>query len=438
MQNLSAFAQKSFRIRAGLSAVEVHRESVKILDEKLRRRNGLLQRQQRSNACVYVHDHQLSLGLAATHAKALTRFSAWLAAVSVVPPRATVDVILPGELQRRRGPGGSRGVKGYGLGTMLIYLGAACAVTLALWSWVGDADFSTLFAYYFLRGLWPKYRGKVVWITGGSSGIGEQLAYIFARLDSKIVISGTRHKELERVRNRCETISEECDVLILQGNITDFEQHLKWVKTVATKYGTIDVLINNAGRSQRSEFVKIPMQIERELFDVNVFGMISLTRQVLKYWAEQNKVNGQILVTSSAAGKWGAPFSATYNASKHALHGYFETLRSEMQVLKRPISITIACPGPVRSNLRVTAYTDKIGETYNRPDPPKEQVSLMDTTRCARLMVAGLASGLDELWIARQPVLIVYYLAQYMPSIYHRWLLPLIMNKNTMKIRDGK
>lgn len=81
--------------------------------------------------------------------------------------------------------------------------------------------------------------GRVIWITGASSGIGEQLAYIFARLDCKLILSGTRQAELERVRNRCETISEKCEVLIVQGNIADIELHSKWVKTVLDKFGKL-------------------------------------------------------------------------------------------------------------------------------------------------------------------------------------------------------
>ncbi|XP_022688989.1 dehydrogenase/reductase SDR family member 7-like isoform X2 [Varroa jacobsoni] len=287
---------------------------------------------------------------------------------------------------------------------MLLCIGAACAVTLGLWTWIGDADFSTLISHVFFRSRWEKYRGRVIWITGASSGIGEQLAYIFARLDCKLILSGTRQAELERVRNRCETISEKCEVLIVQGNIADIELHSKWVKTVLDKFGMIDVLVNNAGRSQRARFVEISMEIDKELFSINVFGMISLTREVVKFWIEKKKCNGQILVTSSTAGKIGAPFSATYTASKHALHGYFEALRSEMQAIEQPINITIACPGPVRSNIRVTAYTEKIGVQYNMPDTADQR--LMETARCARLMVSGLASGLDELWISNQPILI--------------------------------
>lgn len=306
---------------------------------------------------------------------------------------------------------------------------------MGLWLMKGDADFSTLFAHWLSQGRSDKYRGRVVWITGASSGIGEEIAYIFARFACRLVLSGTRLEELERVRNRCEMLSPDCQVLIVQGNIASCKDHPKWVERVLEKFGTVDILVNNAGRSQRSDFTKIPEEIDREMFDVNVFGMISLTREVVKHWLSTSKRDGEILVTSSTAGKLGAPYSATYSGTKHALHGYFEGLRSEMCIEEVPMKITLACPGPVRSNIRAVAYTDKVGVQFNKPDTPDQKV--MPTARCAQLMVSALAAGLDETWIAPQPILFIYYIAQYMPSTFRRWLLPLFMNKNTMKVRDG-
>lgn len=320
---------------------------------------------------------------------------------------------------------------------MIAILGCVASAALALWGYVGDADFSTLLAHMLLKSKREKYRGKVIWITGASSGIGEELATVFARIGCKLVLSGTRREELERVRNKCEMINTETEVKIICGNVAETKQHAAWLQEVIDSYGKLDVLVNNAGRSQRSNFEKIPEEIERELFDVNVFAVMSLSRLAVNLWMRENKTDGEILVTSSTAGKLGAPFSATYCATKHALHGFFESLRSELSCKEFPVQITLACPGPVRSNIRVTAYTDTVGQQYNQADT-EEQKNLLPTMRCAQLMVSGLANGLDELWICRQPVLLVYYLAQYIPSVFRMYLLRFFMNKNTHKLRDGR
>lgn len=158
-----------------------------------------------------------------------------------------------------------------------------------------------------------------MWITGASSGIGEEIAYAFARLGCRIVISGTRREELERVRNRCEMLSSDCQVKIICGDVSDTKLHSGWLQEVTDTFGRlfflnvwehyrfyhprhtlfviivrkfsfcvfsgeVHVLVNNAGRSQRSDFEKVPEQIERELFDVNVFAVMSLTRLLVARW----------------------------------------------------------------------------------------------------------------------------------------------------------
>lgn len=154
----------------------------------------------------------------------------------------------------------------------------------------------------------------------------------------------------------------------------------------------------------------------------------------MQVWYKENFA-GQIVVTSSIAGKVGAPFSSSYTASKHALHGYMESLRIESYA--RGLRITIACPGPVVSEIIDRAYTDKLDKKWNGSHENHNK-KRMPTSRCAYLMAIAMANKLDEVWISRQPFLLYYYAQQYLPSVT-RSLFPRIMTKERiMRLRDGE
>jgi dehydrogenase/reductase SDR family protein 7 len=169
------------------------------------------------------------------------------------------------------------------------------------------------------------------------------------------------------------------------------------------------------------------------MFEVNVFGTINLTRLVVKHWLD-TKFPGHVVVTSSTAGKLGPPFSSTYNATKHALHGYFEGLRNE--AFPKGIKVTMACPGPVFSEVIEHAFTGQVNTTPGfKHDSTSKR---MATARCAYLMAVAMANDVDEAWISIQPVLIFYYAFQYMPSVA-RTLFPRIMSKERLqRLRDGR
>lgn len=183
-----------------------------------------------------------------------------------------------------------------------------------------------LIIYNLLHSL-EKLKGKVIWITGASSGVGEGLAYQFARIGARLVISGSNETRLAEVAAKCRQLQGEYDdvdfdssnTLALAFNITDLDCHQEQLKRVIAHFQRLDILVNNAGKSQRAFFQDIDIEVDRAIFDVNVFGLINLTRLVYRYFLD-SKVEGQFAVTSSTAGIFGAPMSASYTASKHALH----------------------------------------------------------------------------------------------------------------------
>ncbi len=193
--------------------------------------------------------------------------------------------------------------------------------------------------------------------------------------------------------------------------------------------------MNNAGRSQRALFEQIDVTVDRALFEVNVFSLVNLSRVVLRYYLSSNR-SGQLAVTSSSAGVLGLPVSASYTASKHALHGYFECLRNELGS-KNQISITIFCPGPTFSNFLASAYGGTMGKGVEGDREHQSTARRMSTARCAQLMAVALANRMDEVWISLHPFLLLHYVATYLPSLSKKLLPRIITLERWAQIREG-
>lgn len=278
-------------------------------------------------------------------------------------------------------------------------------------------------------------QGQVVWITGASSGIGEYMAYEFARAGCRIVLSGTNEARLADVKTKClqmNAILSPADILIVSFDITDFNSHKVALERVLSNFKQIDILINNAGRSQRAAFEKIDITVDEDMFRVNVFGPVHLTRLVVNHWISIN-YQGQIAVTSSVAGISPAPFSCTYSGTKYALHGYFETLRIESF---KNVKVTMLCPGPVFSRILESSFTDQTGILVNKTHPADS--NRMSTQRCARLCFVAIVNRVSEAWISIQPVLTVCYLSRYIPQMVTLLYTKFIGEERLMQIREGK
>uniref|UniRef100_V5ID68 Putative 11beta-hydroxysteroid dehydrogenase type 1 n=2 Tax=Ixodes ricinus TaxID=34613 RepID=V5ID68_IXORI len=318
----------------------------------------------------------------------------------------------------------------------VLMLGVPLLAAFVAWLKFVDADLTLLFKSKFGRSV-DTLKGKVIWITGASSGIGEYLAYELSKVGARLALSGTNIENLNKVKENCLALgkSRGAEVLTVPFNICDFGCHEEQLKKVLDCYGKLDILVNNAGRSQRAAFEEIPLEVDREMLDVNLLGPVCLTRTVVKYFKEKGQY-GHIVVTSSVAGKIGAPFSATYTGSKHALQGYFECLRLE-GVLLGGLDVTLTCPGPVFSRVRERAFTAVPGQTYNMKDTPQSR--LMQTDRCAQLIAVAIANKMDEVWISENPILLSMYLSQYMPSIFRNYIIKIFFTKErVMKLREGQ
>lgn len=210
------------------------------------------------------------------------------------------------------------------------------------------------------------YKNKIVWITGASSGIGESFAKAFFKEGARLILSSRREEELLRVKNDLGGTDE--NVQILPLDLADSDTLKAKVEHAISLFGTLDVLVNNGGVSQRSLFAETDMGTIRRLMEVNFFGTVELTRFVLPILME--KKSGHIIVTSSLAGKFGTKFRSGYAASKHALQGLFDCIRQEMYEYN--VDVTMVCPGPIKTNISLNSLTadgskhGKMGDLHSK------------------------------------------------------------------------
>lgn len=253
------------------------------------------------------------------------------------------------------------------------------------------------------------FKGKVVWITGASSGIGEALVQAFARKGAKIVLSSRNKKQLEKVQSKYKLGDTS---LVLPLDLADSSHFDDLAKAVYSKYGQIDVLINNGGMSQRSLAFETPLEIDRKLMEINYFGNIALTKAVLPYMLKQQ--SGHVVAVSSIVGKFGFPLRSAYSASKHALHGFYETIRAELK--QDGIRVTIAIPGRVKTNVSLNAIL-KDGSTNNKMDDGQDAGISADL--CASKIVKAISKQKKEVLIGRKEILLVH-IRRFFPFLYYR------------------
>eukprot|EP01060_Flectonema_neradi_P029349 TRINITY_DN4035_c1_g2_i1.p1 TRINITY_DN4035_c1_g2~~TRINITY_DN4035_c1_g2_i1.p1 ORF type:complete len:350 (+),score=58.68 TRINITY_DN4035_c1_g2_i1:50-1051(+) len=260
--------------------------------------------------------------------------------------------------------------------------------------------------------------GQVVWITGGSSGIGEELAKQLVENGALVVISARRVDELRRVADSC---CKTENVIYTQLDLGDLGSHrsatnevLDLIKKTWNKDG-IDILVNNAGRSQRSlvEEHLDGVTVESALMSLNYLGTVSLTKMVLSQSMFPRK-KGRIVNISSVAGKVPAPVSAGYCASKHALQGWSSALRLEVKT--SGISVLNVCPGPIATPIEKSSL-DSRGEPLGDRISKNPNAGKMPVDRCCKYIVRAITNpSISETWISPHPVLAFVYIFTYVPS----------------------
>ncbi|UOQ98946.1 SDR family oxidoreductase [Hymenobacter sp. 5317J-9] len=193
------------------------------------------------------------------------------------------------------------------------------------------------------------FQGQVVWITGASAGIGEALARAFAGQGARLVLSSRNEAELQRVQAACAP----AEALVLPLDLAAPDTFAAAVAAVQARFGHIDLLVNNGGISQRSLALDTSLAVDRRLMEVDYFGPVALSKAVLPGMLARRA--GRIVVISSLVGKFGTPYRSAYAAAKHALHGFFDSLRAE--IYTSGVGVTIICPGFIHTGVSVNALT---------------------------------------------------------------------------------
>ncbi|MET1054424.1 MAG: SDR family oxidoreductase [Pedobacter sp.] len=267
------------------------------------------------------------------------------------------------------------------------------------------------------------FRNKVVVITGASSGIGKSCAEEFAKRGANLVLAARQFVTLCEITADLEQ-KYGIKALAVQLDVTREEECRDMVKQAVLTFGKIDILVNNAGISMRSLFHEMDMSVIRKVMDVNFFGTAYCTKFALP---EILKTKGAIVGVSSAAGYRGLPGRTAYTASKFALNGFMEALRTEL--LHKDVLVMVASPGFTSSNIRATAL-DKNGEQHG--DTNMEEGKMMSSEEVALRIVNGIAGRKRDLIMTGQGKLAVW-MNKLFPSLTDKLVYKHYVKEGTLK-----
>lgn len=249
---------------------------------------------------------------------------------------------------------------------------------------------------------------RTIWITGAGSGIGKALTKVYAENGNTLILSGRSTDKLEALRT--ELNHTDCTIHTLALDVSNEDAIQETVNKVLQDIGPVDVLINNAGVSQRSLVKDTANDVGRKLMETNFFGTIHLTKALLPSMLSRN--SGSIVVMSSAAGKFGFPMRSYYGASKHALHGFFDALSLELH--DTGINVLLVCPGRINTDISINALTGD-GSSYNKNDHRLKGGVSAD--KLAKVVKKAERKKKKEIYFGGQEVLLIY-IKRFIPALY--------------------
>ncbi|XP_017041718.1 dehydrogenase/reductase SDR family protein 7-like [Drosophila ficusphila] len=288
-----------------------------------------------------------------------------------------------------------------------------------------------------LINIWQRFRakkyrnqlpGKVVLITGASSGLGESLAHVFYRAGCKVILAARRTQELERVKK--DLLALDVDPAypptVLALDLAELNSIPEFVTRVLAVYNQVDILINNGGISVRADVASTAVDVDLKVMVVNYFGSVALTKALLPSMVKRG--SGHICFISSVQGKFAIPQRAAYSASKHAMQAFADSLRAE--VANKNINVSCVSPGYIRTQLSLNALTGS-GSSYGK----------MDETTAKGMSPDKLAERILQCILRKEPDIIVsdvqakiaYYLRHLCPNLYF-W----IMAKRALKLENAE
>ena len=241
-------------------------------------------------------------------------------------------------------------------------------------------------------------KDQVVIITGGSSGIGKALAVSFAKRGAKVVITGRSEDRLKEVTAELDALK--AANLCLKLDVASEADNKLLVEETIKAFGQINILINNAGISMRALFEEIEMDVFKKVMDINFYGTLYATKYALPHILE---TKGSIVGVSSINGYRGTPARTAYTASKYAMNGFFESLRTE--VMHRGVHVLVACPGFTGTNIRNAALT---ADGTSQGESPRDEGKMMTAEEVAEGIIKAIKRRKRDIVFTNQGKLAVF------------------------------
>ncbi len=253
------------------------------------------------------------------------------------------------------------------------------------------------------------FKGKVVWITGASSGLGAALACAFNDQEALVVLSARSMSGLEKTKSICRLPD---NIFLLPFDLTEPSTFEEKLKLAVGYFGRLDILVNNAGVSQRSLAMDTETFVYRKIMETNFFGPVALSRLMMKYFRERR--SGFFVVISSLTGRVGLPYRTAYCASKFALEGFWSAWATEKRNCSPGTELLIVRPGAIRTPIAENALAGD-GRRFNRKDALIEQG--IDPDRAAILILKAIQKRRKSLFIGSAGALLLLLLNRYWPSM---------------------
>ena len=252
-------------------------------------------------------------------------------------------------------------------------------------------------------------KNKVIIITGASSGIGKALAFALAKKGNKLVLAGRNKEKLNAVLQKMDEVN--ISAISIVTDVCKKEDCKNLINKCITEFGRIDVLINNAGISMRALFNESDLEIIDKVMNTNFWGTVFCTKYALPYLLQSN---GSLVGVSSIAGHIGLPERSAYSASKFAMNGFLESVRSEN--MENDLHVLIACPGFTASNIRKAALTK---DGTPQKESPRNEQKMMTAEKVAKNIICAIDCKKDTLTLSINGKLAVW-LNRFFPKLAKR------------------
>lgn len=248
-------------------------------------------------------------------------------------------------------------------------------------------------------------KNKVVIITGASSGIGRALAIEFASRGAKLVLGARRTERLQELEKEL----SDTEILSVKTDVSVEEECQNLIEEAVSRFGHIDILINNAGISMRANFEDMDLDVMHKVMDVNFYGTVYCTKYALPYLLESK---GSLVGVISIAGHVGLPGRTAYSASKFAVRGFLDTVRIEN--LKKGLHVLVAAPGFTASEVRKSALT---ANGTSQGETPRNEEKMMSAEECATHIASAVKKRKRQLILTFVEGKFTVFLGKFFPSL---------------------